>query len=365
MRPRIAVIGAGHLGRIHARHLAEMPDVQLVGVVDPLPEARNALAADLQVPALPCHTQLLKQVDAAVVAAPSTQHAEIGKSLLRSGIHVFMEKPLATSARDAARLVSLARNHNAILQIGHVERFNPAWKAFRQRLACPPLYLEARRLTPYSFRSTDVSVVWDLMIHDLDLALQLAGQEVVRVSAIGVNVIGSHEDFAQARLEFRNGCIANLTASRVSTTPCRGWQIVGPNTFAQVDLAAPAVEIVRASSAVAAGTFPDRNLAPGDLQQLRADFFQTVMPREVIPVPGGDAIADELRQFLDALRHGRPPEVDGRVGCAAVELAERVMESIASNRARQLQQVLGFAGDLARPWPDSPPVVASNRRRAG
>ncbi len=365
MRPRIAVIGAGHLGRIHARHLAAMPDVQLVGVVDPLPEARDLLAAELQVPALPCHTPLRNQIDAAVVAAPSTQHAQIGKSLLHSGIHVFMEKPLATSARDAARLASLSRKHHAILQIGHVERFNPAWKVIRQRLSGPPLYLEARRLTPYSFRSTDVSVVWDLMIHDLDLALQLVDQDVVRVSAIGVNVLGSHDDFAQARLEFRNGCVANLIASRVSTTPCRGWQIVGPNSFFQVDLSAPAVEIVRASSAVASGSFPDRNLTPGDIQQLRSDFFQTVLPREVIQVPRGDAIADELRQFLDALQHGRPPEVDGRVGCAAVELAERVMESIASHRARQLPQVLGFSSDLAHLWADSSPVVASTRRRAG
>ncbi len=223
-RLRVAVIGAGRLGGFHAQKLAQLPEVELVGVADPVESQRSRVAAECRTAAFADYRELCGRIDAAVVAVPTRLHHALGKELLRRGIHVLMEKPLTPTAAEADELVALARRQRLVLQVGHVERFNPALAAASPHLRSPH-YLEAVRASGFTFRSTDVGVVLDLMIHDLDVVLSLVRSELRRVDAMGISVLGGHEDVANARLEFANGCVAALSASRVSYEPVRHMQI--------------------------------------------------------------------------------------------------------------------------------------------
>ncbi len=211
-RIRLAVIGAGHLGRIHARLAQQVEGVDVVGVVDPLPEARRLAEAHCQAPVLADYHDLLDKIDAAVVATPTRFHHVVSVELLERGIHLLVEKPLATTVAEADAMLAAACRQGAIVQVGHIERFNPSWNQPEVLpLVRDPKYIEAARCSGYTFRSTDIGVVLDLMIHDLDLALHFAHSPVRNVQAFGISVLGSNEDLAQARLEFANGCVANLT----------------------------------------------------------------------------------------------------------------------------------------------------------
>jgi predicted dehydrogenase len=212
---RLAVIGAGHLGRIHARIAAGIDEIKLVAVADPVAQCRDAAAAEGKTRAVADYRELIGEIDAAILATPTNTHHTIGVELLSSGIPLFIEKPLTTNAAAADELVNLARKQGLVLQVGHVERFNPAltWVASEVH---DPKYIEATRTSGYSFRSTDIGVVLDMMIHDLDIVLAFANSAVKHVQALGISVLGGHEDMATARLTFASGCIAQLTASRVS-----------------------------------------------------------------------------------------------------------------------------------------------------
>ncbi|HEY2761577.1 MAG TPA: Gfo/Idh/MocA family oxidoreductase, partial [Pirellulales bacterium] len=223
---RLAVIGAGHLGRIHARLAQQIPEFELVGVADPLHEARQLAEAECPVPVVADYREFLGRIDAAVVATPTRFHHAVSVSLLAQGIHVLIEKPLATSVAEADEILAAANQHGRIVQVGHIERFNPAWNRREvMPLVRQPKYIEASRCSGYTFRSTDIGVVLDLMIHDLDLALHFANSPVRHVQALGISVLGEHEDVAQARLEFANGCVANLSASRISFKQLRHMQV--------------------------------------------------------------------------------------------------------------------------------------------
>ncbi|MEX0977936.1 MAG: Gfo/Idh/MocA family oxidoreductase, partial [Pirellulales bacterium] len=211
---KLAVVGAGHLGRIHARLLAEMSDVELVGIVDPLPTARDKAAADCGTSALADHRLLMGRVDGAVIATPTRLHHAVALDFLRAGTPLLVEKPLAATVAEADELVETARRHGTVLQVGHIERFNPAFVAAAGRVG-RPRYVDAVRAAPFTGRSTDIGVVHDLMIHDIDLVLSLVDAPLVRVEAVGLPILGQNEDVAQARLEFADGCVANLSASRV------------------------------------------------------------------------------------------------------------------------------------------------------
>jgi predicted dehydrogenase len=215
---RVGVVGAGHLGTIHARLVRTIDDVQLVGIADPDAAARERIAAEIETDVCADHRQLIGRIDAAILAAPTDHHYWIGMELAEAGIHLLVEKPLALTVAEADALVRATRSRNLILQVGHVERFNPAFTAAAARLQ-RPRFIDAVRASGYTGRSTDVGVVLDLMIHDIDLVLSLVPSEVVEVEAVGTAVLGPHEDLAHARLRFANGCLANLSASRVSYEP--------------------------------------------------------------------------------------------------------------------------------------------------
>lgn len=306
---RVAVVGVGHLGRHHARLLGAMPGVTLVGVAD----TNAARAAEI---AAACGTtpfadwQALPPVDAVTVATPTESHVAVAEGLLARGAHVLVEKPLARSLEEADRLIARARESGRLLAVGHTERFNPAVAAARPLLHAPR-FIEAHRLGTFPERSLDIDVVFDLMIHDLDLLLAIVGEPVVSVEAVGVPVLTPRIDIANVRLRFEGGCIANLTASRISRDRVRKIRFFQPKSYLSLDYAAQEVEHWTLGSGPA-GT---PAIAGGKLDVTR-----------------DEPLGRELRDFIEAVRTGRPPEVTGEQGRAALALAADIVERMAHVR---------------------------------
>ncbi len=365
MKPlKLAVIGAGHLGRIHAKLLAEMPDVELIGIADPLPPAREKVAADCHAKAYADHRELLGLVDAAVIATPTRHHHAVALDFLRHGIPLLVEKPLACNLAEAEELVQTAERAGAIVQVGHIERFNPAFVAAAAHVH-KPRYVEAVRASGFTGRSVDIGVVHDLMIHDIDLLLSLVASPLASISALGVAILGRHEDVAQARLEFENGCVASLSASRVSfsPTPRRQMQIWCAESFAAVDFSDRSVSVVRPCQAVLDREFDFESLSVDERAGFKDRVFQDILPVERLAVESRNALVDELRDFLDSIRSARAPRVTGQHGRDAVAVAERILQAIAAHASQA-----GRPRPVASPpilrgphWPDPHPA----RREAG
>jgi predicted dehydrogenase len=330
-RLRVAVVGVGHLGSIHARLLNSLDDVDLVGVVDPIPEARERVAQECHTHAFADVQSLSGQLDAAVIATPTHSHFEIARQLLGDGVSLLMEKPITANVDEADRLIQLAQSQQCVLQVGHVERFNPAWNATLSQLD-NPRYIEAVRAGPYSFRSTDVSIVLDLMIHDLDLVLSLVNSRVVAVEALGAAVFGPHEDLAHARIRFENGCIVNLSASRVSYAPQRTMQLFCRQCFASIDFATGQAEIVRPSRDVLEHRVQLQNTPPEQRQQIQDTMFRDLLQRETLTTERVNAILEEQREFVAAIRQGQAIRVPGQQGRDALALADQILHSIRQHR---------------------------------
>ena len=343
---RLAVVGAGRLGGFHAQKAAARRDVALVGVADPAAEARRRVAADCGCRPVADYRDLIGEIDAAIVAAPTRLHWEIGLELLGAGVHVLMEKPLARTAREAGDLVAEAARRGAVLQVGHVERFNPAFTSAAAELSGAK-YIEAVRTSGFTFRSTDVGVVLDLMIHDLDLVLSLVRGPVRRIDAIGLSVLGGHEDVAHARLEFEDGCVAALGASRVSYEAARRMSVWSPAAFTAIDFAARKTSIVRPSDALREGKFDVNSLSPAEVDHYRAHLLEEHLPLEVLQSEAVDALAAELDDFIESIRTARLPRVSGEQGSEAVAVAEQILASIQSHRWDAAED--GLSGPHLRP----------------
>ncbi len=328
---RIAVIGVGHLGKIHTRLLAGDEQFELVGVVDPSTDARQEMAREHGVAVFSDFRQLDGKAEAAIVATPTILHHEVASHLLKHGVHLLVEKPITTTVTQANALIQLASDHGRILQVGHVERFNPAYRVARQ-LIQQPRYIESARLAPYTFRSTDVGVVLDLMIHDIDLALATVDSQVVDVLAMGAAVIGPHEDIAQARLTFANGCVANLSASRVNPEACRTMQIFAASGHTSLDLATGTARHVAISEAVRQQAIDPANTSLEKQQELRETFFKDLLPSIELPVPEGNAIRDEHADLAMAIRTGKEVQVPGTAGRDALAVAHRVVQALSNHR---------------------------------
>jgi predicted dehydrogenase len=332
-RLKLAVVGAGHLGRIHARLLAEMSDVELVGIADPLPAAREKVAADSDAAPFAGHGELIGHVDAAVIATPTRLHHAVALDFLRAGTPLLVEKPLAATLSEADELVETARQHGAILQVGHIERFNPAFVAATARLGRPQ-YIDAVRASGFTGRSTDIGVVHDLMIHDIDLVLSLIDAPLVRVDAVGVAVLGHNEDATQARLEFGDGCVANLSASRISysAAPNRRMHLWSARGFAAIDFGNRSVSVVTPSQTVRNGEFDYESLSAEEKATFKDRVFADILRLESVEVESRNALADELRDFVDAVRNRTEPRVTGRQGRDALAVAEAVLQSMRAHR---------------------------------
>jgi predicted dehydrogenase len=304
----VGVIGVGALGKHHARHLAHLDGARLVGVTDTDVERAQAVAAELDTEACDLET-LLDRVEAVTIAVPTPAHAEVGLCVLGRGIPVLMEKPLAASLAEADRLIGAAAARGVQLQVGHIERYNRAIRAAEPYLD-GPRYIESQRLAPFQPRGSDVAVVLDLMIHDLDLVLHLTGgAEATEVRASGLSVISAHLDMANARVEFANGAVALATASRVSRERVRRLRLFQPNGYLSLDLATGGGEFMRLR----------RDSQPGTGTQL-----SDVVERLVLQAPEADALRLELQSFVHAVRGDREVVVGGAEGRAALALALRV-----------------------------------------
>ena len=330
-RIRMAVVGCGHLGAIHARLLASRADVELVAVVDPVAESRERIAALHGCRPLAEPAALVGLADAAVVAAPTGLHAQVALPLLAAGLDLLVEKPIAADVEDARAIVIAARRHGRTVAVGHVERFNPAWRAAVERIGRPTV-VEAARLAPFTFRSLDVGVVHDLMIHDIDLVLALDPGRLERVEAQGILATGGHEDAARARLVFASGLVADLSASRISPVVRRAVTMWSENGVVAVDFNAKTVDVVSPAAAVREGRFVATDVPPEERGGLKDRFFADILPRETVTVADANAIACEHDDFLDAIRVRRQPVVTAAAGAAAVEIAARVLEALEFTR---------------------------------
>ncbi|HEU5304516.1 MAG TPA: Gfo/Idh/MocA family oxidoreductase [Gemmatimonadales bacterium] len=308
----VGVIGVGALGQHHARHLAGLEDVRLVGVHDLDPSRAAKVAAEQGTAAFDDMDRLLGQVEAVTVAVPTRAHAEVGMRALARGVPVLMEKPLAATLEEADRLIAAAKRKGLQLQVGHIERYNRALRAAEPYLD-GPRYIESLRLASFQPRGTDVAVVLDLMIHDLDLVLHLTGSEATEVRASGLPVLSSHLDIANARVEFANGAVALATASRVARERIRRLRLFQPNGYFSLDLATGGGEFMRVRNGWQPGT--GRELAD-------------VVERIVLEAPEADALALELQSFVHAVQGQREVVVRGEEGRAALALALRVSDAV-------------------------------------
>jgi predicted dehydrogenase len=309
----VGVVGVGALGRHHARHLATLPEARLVGVYDVDLGRAAAVAGELGTRAFRDLGELLREARAATIAVPTAAHAEVGLRVLGAGVSVLMEKPLAATLEEADALLDAARAGGLQLQVGHIERYNRALRAAAPYLD-GPRYIESLRLAPFQPRGTDVAVVLDLMIHDLDLVLHLTGgQPATEVRASGLSVLSPHLDLANARVEFANGAVALATASRVSRDRVRRLRLFQPSGYLSLDLASGAGEFMRLR--------PDWQ--PGTGAQL-----SDVVERIVLEAPEADALRLELQSFVHAVQGERPVVVSGEQGRAALALALRVADAV-------------------------------------
>jgi predicted dehydrogenase len=305
-RLRVAVIGVGHLGRHHARILSTLEGAQLVAVVDTNAERAAAAAASTGAPARADFREIIGDVDAVTVAVPTERHRDVALPFLEHGVAVLVEKPMARSLSEADDLVAAARASGATLAVGHTERYNPAVAAVLP-LVTSPRFIEVHRLGAFPDRSLDIDVVFDLMIHDLDIILALVRSEVESIEAVGVPVLTSKYDIANARLRFASGCIANVTASRISKERVRKIRFFQPDAYLSIDYAAQEVEGWRL---------------------VRRDGARPAIEGGPLPVERDEPLRRELADFVRAVREKRPPLVDGNAGRRALELATRVADKM-------------------------------------
>jgi len=305
---RAAVIGVGYLGRFHAQKYAQAGDCELLAVVDPRTEARESVAAELGVRALATHSSLLGKVDAVSVATPTAAHFAVARDFLEAGAHVLVEKPITETPAEARSLIALAARAGRVLQVGHLERFNAAILAAEPFLRSPR-FVECHRLAPYRERGTDVNVVLDLMIHDIDLVQTMVGAPIAAIDAIGTPVFSEEIDIANARIRFANGCVANATASRVSLKTERKLRIFEDDAYLSLDLHQKIMTLIRKRTA-ADGVGP----LPVTIEE------QSLEP--------GDALKAEIESFLECARSGRRPVVPGEAGLTALETAMRITEQV-------------------------------------
>ncbi|MBF0629197.1 MAG: Gfo/Idh/MocA family oxidoreductase [Magnetococcales bacterium] len=311
---RAAVIGVGYLGRFHAQKYARIDGVRLVAVADLQPERATRVARELGVAAVDDYATLLSEVDLVSVVTPTDSHFRVVEQCLQAGVHVLVEKPVTTTLEEADRLIDLAEQHGVLLQVGHIKRFHPAVQALQGAgLLVNPLFIEAQRFAPFKNRALDVDVVLDLMIHDVDLILHFVGSEVVSMEAVGSGVITGKWDIANARIRFANGCIANISASRVARDATRRMRIFQQDALFDLDFMRPGLAVRRRG----VGT-----------REVDGVILPVIDERE-FPLHPIDALDAEVRSFCAAVRSGGPVAVSGRDGRRALEVVMAIRHAIA------------------------------------
>lgn len=301
-RVKVAVVGVGYLGGFHAEKYAAMSDVDLIGVVDIDEERLSQIAQSVGSKPYNDYREILDRVDAVSIAVPTTLHSRIAIPFLEKGIAVLLEKPMTSNLDEAYEIIDAAKRGKGILQIGHLERFNPAIIALAGSIK-RPMFIEVHRISPFRKRSTDVDVILDLMIHDIDIILSLVDSKIASVEAVGVPVLTDQVDIANARVRFESGCIANITASRVSLDVMRKIRIFQPDSYISIDYAKKAVDIYRLSS-------------------------KKQIVHENTKISDTDALEAEIRAFVDAVRFNKTPVVDGIAGLTSIEVVDLIKKNM-------------------------------------
>lgn len=326
----VAVVGTGHMGRHHVRLYHELPEAELLGVVDSDAARAEAIAKQFNTQAYPSIEPLLGRVRAVSVAVPTVAHVAVAQPLLERGLAVLIEKPLAPNSVAASSLREAARKHGALLQVGHTERFNPVVRAM-SKLRLAPRFIETHRISPFTFRSADIGVVMDMMIHDIDIVLNLVRSRPAHVDAVGVSVIAQQEDIANARVTFEDGGVANLTASRIALKTERKIRVFSEEAYLSLDYQKKSgIAITKKANMDFLKFARDKNAQ--DLSQLAGTDFSSLVKVEPLQVDDVEPLRAELQSFLHAVQTGEAPEVTADDGVAAVELAERITATVKEHR---------------------------------
>ncbi|MFQ5708626.1 MAG: Gfo/Idh/MocA family protein [bacterium] len=322
-RIKVGQIGVGHLGTMHCSALMDLAEVDLQGVFDLDFEKSRSVASKFKVKSYATLDALLSQVQAVIVAVPTRSHHEVVKKALANNVHVFVEKPITAEVEEAEELIRIADDRKSILQVGHIERFNPALAALN-REALHPRFIEARRLATFNKRGTDVAVVLDLMIHDLDIILNLVDSSVASFEASGVAVVSSEIDIANARIQFKNGCVANVTASRISQKRIRGMRLFQKDAYISLDFMNRSAGIYRLCKKPVAS--PNHRTVL--LGSFKRNGVENYIAYEDLEVPSVDPLKSELSAFLQCVRSGASPPVDGVAGKRVLQLAIDITRTI-------------------------------------
>ncbi len=327
-RLKLAVIGVGHLGQHHARILSQFPDVELVGIVDNDGDRAHKIARNCRTEAYTSYEPLLSKVNAVAIATPTVYHHDAAAAFLKAGVAVLVEKPVCKTVAEADNLITLAKQSGAALQVGHIERFNPAFEELVKR-PITAMFVESERHGPFTGRSVDIGAVLDLMIHDLDLLIALVRSPLKEVHAVGASVFGGHEDMVNARLVFESGCVAHLTASRIAARPKRRMRIWAPEGYAGIDFVTRRLSLVQQSDDLRAHGLRLDEMDNRAKAMLKDEVFGKHL--EVLGVDGNrkwDQLTNELRHFVDCVRSGSTPRVTGEDGRDALAMAEQILASL-------------------------------------
>lgn len=323
----VAVIGCGRMGRLHARVYSQMPTVHLVGACDASIDAAQAAAEQYVTRAFVSLDELLPQVRAVTIAVPTQHHLSIAEKCLSRGIACLIEKPLAMTVEECRRIAGLSKKHGALVQVGHIERFNPAVRAM-ERLNVRPRFMEVTRISPLTFRSIDIGVVMDMMIHDIDIVLKLADSQVTSIDAVGVSVIGDVEDICNARLKFANGCVANVTASRLALKTERRLRVFSHDAYVSIDYQKKIGMVAHRSGNLDAIRDAADKIRRGEIDDLSQLNFTDLVNVQELEIDDVEPLRAELDAFVDSVINRKPAVVSAEDGLANVELASRIVQAI-------------------------------------
>jgi predicted dehydrogenase len=319
---KLGVIGVGHLGSLHSKMYAEIDTAHFVGVYDVNPEKRNEVASKYSVTAFGTIEELIRSVDAVSIATVTTTHYEVAKQVLKAGKHVLIEKPITSTPAEADELIALAKQHNVLIQVGHIERFNPAIISL-ESYQLKPMFIESHRLAQFNPRGTDVAVVLDLMIHDIDIILSLVNSPVKQIDANGVAVVSDTPDIANARLQFENGCVANVTASRISRNKMRKMRMFQSNAYIAIDFQLGSADVFRLGNEGEGSIWSTMLLGQiGEGKKKRSIIYEQPEIKKI------NALKYELESFISAVQQNTRPVVNGEDGRLALDVAQQIMHKI-------------------------------------
>jgi predicted dehydrogenase len=335
------VVGVGHLGKEHARVYTELPGVELVGVVDIQRKQAEKIAQQYNTQYFLNYKEVIDKVAAVSIAVPTKSHYSIAKDFLQHGVHVMIEKPMTGTVSEARELIDISKARGVVLQAGYIERFNPAIAAIK-KLSINPRFIECHRLSPFTFRSADIGVVLDLMIHDIDIILHITGAKVKKFDAVGVNVISDKEDIANVRIQFQNGCVANVTASRVSLTSMRKIRLFSEDSYISIDYQKRDALIYKKSPQLTLKALNISEMDVSTIADLKSYVFGDLLKIEHIKMDDCEPLKKELESFVNCIVERKEPVVSGEEGLKAIEVANDILCEIEKNL--KLAHNTGYGG---------------------